>query len=249
MFDPVTDAVLTALFGMLMGALMFWTTTPKGQVFMITRVLKKPARIWVNFVAGKLLGIKVVVPKESVLKQGEKTLLPNWYAADAPIYREIGSTAAYIFTFDGSTDLFDPEKVEFGVYEHSQESRTYLIKGDEIYKRNIALKEEYAKYAAEGKVEEANKLAKKINENNERIMALVDKANKAREFVRVQSNPMMTTSILDTVKNMAEAKIYKGFLGQLEKLVRNLFLLLVVSAIASVVGAVLTGYIAFYKLH
>ena len=252
MFDPLIDLIIaTASVGAAIGYIVHWASTPEGAWWIQWRLFKRPAKILLTFIPGRLIKQEVVIPKtDSHQKQpnflqkllGKEadphTLLLGWFRSDAPIYRRVGSAAQYIINRKGETNAFDIDKVEYGLYQQTKESQELMRQAVVVEEKNLPLIAEYEKAWNEKRGDDAERIKTEIDTNIAEINDLVSKANASRSFYRVTSLPSQTTTaILDNEKSYMKAKELKGFLGKLEAILKNLNIFLIAAAAFAAIAA------------
>lgn len=245
MFDPVTDLVLFYFFiGAAGGYLFSYANSMEGQWKIQYSLLKKNAKIWINFIPGRWFEWSIIVPKTEQTRKGNQTYLLGLFDAEAPIYHRKGSAAHYIFSRQGEAPAFDPEKCEYGYYEQTTESKKYLADAVELDKKNKAIYENYQKAVQENRLEDANKIGLEIERNNAELEYLATKSAASRVWWK---NPALTTgettTHLDNAENLVTSQILKGFLGKLETVLTQAKWLLIIGA----VGGGIAGAVALFQ--
>lgn len=268
LFDPLTDLLMTyLLYGAALGWLLHWSRTPEGDWFIQARLLKKPAKIMMTFIPGRTFSREVVVPKtESWQKQpsqmqkflaaiklakeaepSDHTILPGWFRSDAPVYRPLGSPAQYVFLRQGEAPAFDIDRVEFGYYKPTDETDKMYSQAQALHVKNQSLAEELKKALVDQNVSRAEQLKKEIGENEAAITNLVYDANTSRAWFRVTVLPtQLVTVLLNNALSLVKAKEYKGFLGKLDALVKDIKWQSVANMVLAGVAA-LCGLILVFK--
>jgi hypothetical protein len=264
MIDPLTDLLLVyAGIGGVLGYALKWATTIEGKWYIQSRILKKNAKVLVTWIPGRLFKQQLVIPKTEAhhdkpsglgkllgRKESAHTLLLGWFRQDAPIYRKIGSATQYIFNRQGDTNAFDLEKIEYGVYQHTQESSDLLKQAQAILAKNEGLAKDYQKAWDEKNVELSESIKQQVEANVDQANLLIQESNALRSWSRITNLPSTaTTAFLDNEIMLQKAREMKGFLGKLEALLNNVKWLLFAAAGFAFVAALASGYLAMKGVH
>jgi hypothetical protein len=235
-----------------------WATTAEGEWYIQSRLLKKNAKILITWIPGRLFKQQLVIPKTEAhhdkpgffgklmgKKESAHTLLLGWFRQDAPIYRKVGSAAQYIFNRQGDTNAFDLEKIEYGVYTHTQESSDLIKQAQAVLAANEQLAKDYQKAWDEKNSAQADAIKKQVEENVDKANLLIQESNALRQWSRITTLPSTaTTAFLDNEIMLQKAREMKGFLGKLEALLNNVKWLLFAAAGFAFIAALASGYLA-----
>lgn len=235
------------LLGGMAGYFMHWFNTIEGKYWYATVIQKKPAKILTQFHSGHLYSEEVIVPKSNAYKkplgfldklfkkeQSPHTVVGNWFDADAPVWRKIGSRMQRVFNFIGQAPLFDPATVEYGYYDPTPESNEFARKSKELNEKAVKLREA-------GSAEEATAAEEEAMDN-------YHKALQAIRWNRVTVMPsIQVTSDIEDEENLVKARIIKGYHGKFEALMKNITFFLMVAAAGGALSAILQIYSLFFK--
>lgn len=230
MFDPLTDLMLVyAGLGAFLGYLVCWATNPEGQVIIRSRLLKQNAKIFLVFVPGRFFKRSIIVLKKPELnKDGQEVDLGE----QPPIYKPVGSGAQYIFNRYGEAGAFDPEKVETGFYEPSDEAKALLADAANA-------QAEAKKYAGEGKNAEAEAKQKLAQEAYEKAISMTP-----RWYRQAPASSYFFGNIHRQIQSRINAEVWAGLFGQLAKNAQ----LLLIGGVALLLICTATLVIVVWKL-
>jgi hypothetical protein len=202
-FDALTDLMLVYMaLGVGLGWLISWGMNAEGQVIIRSRLFKQNAKIFVQFVPGRFFKRSIILLKKpDFIKDGHEIDVGE----QPPIYKPVGSGAQYIFNRYGEAGAFDPEKVETGFYEPTDEAKMLIAQSQ-------AAQEEAKKYYADGKNEEAALKAKAAQEAYDKAVSITP-----RWYRQSPASSYFFGNIHRQIQSRINAEVWAGLFGQLAK--------------------------------
>lgn len=230
MFDALTDLLLTYMsLGAGLGALGYYVTTAEGQVFVRSKFMKQNAKIHLEFVPGRFFKRSIILLKKpDVTKDGHEKDLGE----QPPIYKPVGSGAQYIFSRYGEAGAFDPEKVETGFYEPTDEAKALLADAQKA-------QEEAKRYYSEGKNAEAEAKQKIAQEAYDRAISITP-----RWYRQNPPSSYFFGNIHRQILSRINAEVWAGLFGQLAKNAQ----ILLIGGVALLLISTATLVIVVWKL-